>query len=88
MREDVVPTALNLIEPVKLEVKLNDQEAYGVTGLHTISPERLRALDANSLYKLNQAGFLQLAYLVIASHGNVRKLMAMKQRRRQMQAAS
>jgi hypothetical protein len=81
-------TAMNLIEPVKVEVKLTEQEAYGVTGLHTVSPERLRALDANSLYKLNQAGFLQLGYLVIASHGNVRKLMAMKQRGRQGQTAS
>jgi hypothetical protein len=80
-------TAMNLIEPVKVEVKLNEQEAYGVTGLHTISPEKLRALDASSLYELNQAGFLQLAYLVVASHGNVRKLMAMKQRRRHAQTA-
>jgi hypothetical protein len=74
-------TAMNLIEPVKVEIKLNEQETYGLTGLHTISPGKLSALDANSLYKLNQAGFLQLAFLIVASHGNVRKLMAMKQRR-------
>jgi len=73
---------------VKVEIKLNEQEAYGVTGLHTISPEKLRALDANSLHQLNQSGFLPLAFLVIASHGNVRKLMAMKQRRRHAQAVS
>ena len=81
-------TAMDLIEPVKVEIKLNEQEAYGLTGLHTISPEKLSALDANSLYKLNQAGFLQLAFFVVASHGNVRKLMAMKQRRRQVQTVN
>ena len=74
-------TAMNLIEPVKVEVKLNEQEAYGLSGLHTVSPDKLRGLDASSLYKLNQAGFLHLAFFVVASHGNVRKLMALKQRR-------
>ncbi len=74
-------TAMNLIEPVKVEVKLNEQEAYGLSGLHTVSPDKLRDLDASSLYKLNQAGFLHLAFFVVASHGNVRKLMALKQRR-------
>jgi SapC len=77
-------TAMELIEPVKVEIKLNEQEAYGLTGLYTVGPEKLQALDAGSLYTLNQAGFLQLAFLILASHGNVRKLMAMKQRRRQM----
>lgn len=76
-------TAMNLIEPVKVEIKVSEQEAYGLTGLHTVSAEKLRKLDANSLYQLNQAGFLQLAFFVVASHGNVRKLMAVKQRRRE-----
>jgi hypothetical protein len=81
-------TAMDLIEPVKVEIKLNEQEVFGVTGLHTISPEKLSALDGSSLHKLNQAGFLQLAFLIVASHGNVRKLMAMKQRRRQVQTVN
>ena len=76
-------SAMDLIEPVKVEIKLNEQEAYGLTGLYTVSPEKLQALDAGSLYTLNRAGFLQLAFLILASHGNVRKLMALKQRRRQ-----
>ena len=40
-------TAMNLIEPVKVEVKLNEQEAYGLSGLHTVSPDKLRGLDAS-----------------------------------------
>ena len=78
-------TAMDLIEPVKVEVKLNDQEGYGLTGLYTVSAEKLKQLNASSLYELNRAGFLPLAFFVVASHGNVRKLMALKQRRRQAQ---
>ena len=40
-----------------------------------------------SLERLNRAGFLQGAFLVIASMGNVKKLMAMKQRKRAAQAS-
>ena len=35
-------TALGLIEPIKLEVKLNDEETFNLAGLHTISQEKLR----------------------------------------------
>lgn len=76
-------TALDLIEPVKLEIKLTAEETYSLEGLHTINQQKLRALDGDALLRLNQAGFLQGAFLVAASVGNVRKLMAIKQRRQQ-----
>jgi len=75
--------ALDLIEPVKLEIKLTAEEMYSLEGLHTINQQKLRALDGDALLRLNQAGFLQGAFLVAASVGNVRKLMAIKQRRQQ-----
>jgi hypothetical protein len=78
--------ALDLIEPVKLEIKLDDQEGYSLLGLHTISQPRLAALDGASLEGLNKAGFLQGAFLVIASMTNVKRLMGMKQRRRAQSA--
>ncbi len=74
--------ALELIEPVKLEVKLDETHGYSVLGLHTISRERLLALDGDALAALNRAGFLEGAFLVLASLRNVKKLMGMKQRRR------
>jgi hypothetical protein len=74
-------TRLDLIEPVKLQVSVSETEKYGLEGLHTINQEKLRALDADSLLQLHRAGFLQGAYLVIASLGNVRSLMAVKQAR-------
>ena len=71
--------ALDLIEPVKLEVKVTAERTYSLAGLHTISHEKLRSLDKDALHRLHQSGFLQGAFLVAASVGNVRKLIAMKQ---------
>ena len=41
--------------------------------------EKLRGLDKEAMFRLHQSGFLHGAYLVAASVGNVRKLIAMKQ---------
>ncbi|HET9217105.1 MAG TPA: SapC family protein [Terriglobia bacterium] len=76
-------TALDLIEPVKLEVKLDDEETFNLAGLHTISQEKLRAIDSESLFQLHRSGFLEGAFLALASVKNVGKLMAMKRRRNQ-----
>ncbi|HEY5808817.1 MAG TPA: SapC family protein, partial [Povalibacter sp.] len=42
-------TALDLIEPVKLEIKLGTEEQYNVVGMHTINAEKLRALEGETL---------------------------------------
>lgn len=75
-------TEFELIEPVKVEIKFNDEEQFDLRGLYTINEEKLRALDGDSLFTLNSAGFLQGAFLVIASLNNVKKLIDMKHRRR------
>ncbi len=79
--------ALDLIEPVKLDIKLNEEQGYSLTGLHTINSQKLATLDGQSLERLNRAGFLQGAFLVAASLANVRRLMALKQRRQAAAAA-
>ncbi len=73
--------ALDLIEPIKLEVKVTAEHTYNLTGLHTINHEKLRALGKDELFQLHQSGFLQGAYLQIASVNNIKKLIAMKQGR-------
>lgn len=73
--------SLGLIQPVGLDVQLDDNHRASVGGLHGIDRDKLAALDAESLRRLNQAGFLEGAYLVLASLHNVRRLMAEKQRR-------
>jgi len=75
-------TAMDLIEPVNVAVKLSNEEQVDLRSLYTISETRLAALDGDSLYKLNRAGFLQGAFLVLASLNNVGRLIDMKQRRR------
>jgi hypothetical protein len=74
-------TELDLIEPIKLEVSVSDSEKYDLQGLHTINQEKLQALEGESLLRLHRSGFLQGAYLILASLGNVKSLMAVKQRR-------
>ena len=71
----------DLIEPVNVEIKLNNEEKYSLLGLHTISEEKLQKLDADALLKLHRAGFLQGAYLVLASLTNVKRLIDLKQQR-------
>jgi SapC protein len=78
----------NLIEPVKIEVKLGPDEQYDLVGLYTISEEKLRGLDGEALVKLNRAGFLQGAFLVVASLNNMKKLIDMKHRKRSQQTGA
>jgi hypothetical protein len=80
-------TEFDLVEPVKVEVKLDGEERYEVVGLHTINGEKLRALNSDAVFKLHRSGFLQGAYLVLASLNNVRRLIDRK-RRRKAQAAT
>lgn len=79
-------SAHELIEPVNVEVKFNAEEQFNLRGLYTISEEKLRGLSGDALYKLNSTGFLQGAFLVIASLNNVKKLIDMKHRRRRQLA--
>lgn len=76
--------ALDLLEPVKLDIKLDDERGVSVLGLHTINRAKLQSLDDAALARLHRSGFLEGAYLVLASMHNVKKLMAMKQRRLQV----
>lgn len=80
--------SMDLIQPVNLDVQLDDKHRVGVSGLYGIDREKLAALDAGSLHRLNQAGFLEGAYLVLASLHNMRRLMAEKQRRLREQDAA
>lgn len=79
-------TAHGLIEPVNVEVKFNAEEQFNLRGLYTVSEEKLRGLSGDALFQLNSAGFLQGAFLVIASLNNMKKLIDMKHRRRRQLA--
>ncbi|MGE8280422.1 MAG: SapC family protein [Stenotrophomonas sp.] len=70
-----------LIQPIKLDVQIDQQHRVGVNGLHAIDRDRLAELDGPVLAELNRAGYLEGAYLMLASLHNMRRLIAEKQRR-------
>ena len=80
--------AMGLIQPVQLAVSLDERHRVDVSGLHSIDRDALAALDSPALERLNRAGYLEGAYLVLASLHNVRRLMAEKQRRLRAQDAA
>ncbi|MFO1390078.1 SapC family protein [Cellvibrio sp.] len=71
-------TELDLIEPVSLEVKLNNGEVHRLTGNYTIHREKLNSLSAENLEKLNKAGFLEGAFLITNSLNNMQNLIDIK----------
>jgi hypothetical protein len=74
--------AEGLIEPVGVEIELDDRTQYKLPGLYTIGADRLARLDGASLERLHRAGFLRLAFCVVMSLGNVSRLIDMKNKKR------
>ena len=74
--------ALGLIQPVEIEVSLNDEESYQLPDFLTIAQDRLADLDGASLEQLNRQGYLRLAFLAAASLANVGRLIELKNRMR------
>lgn len=73
--------AKGLIQPITLDVQVEPQHRVCVNGLHAIDRDRLARLDGPALAELNRAGYLEGAYLMLASLHNMRRLIAEKQRR-------
>jgi hypothetical protein len=68
----------DLLESVTIDAEFNNGEKAKIEGCYTIHEERLKTLDGATLELLNRAGYLQAAYLVIASLSNIKKLISMK----------
>jgi hypothetical protein len=73
--------AADLIAPVEVEVKITGSEPVNLLGFFSINREKLAKLDTESLHKLHRSGFLQGAYLVLASQANLEVLIDRKVRR-------
>ena len=74
--------AANLIEPVDVEIKLDEHTQYDLPELYTISQERFAGLDGEALQALHRSGFLAAAQWVLSSLGNVGFLVELKNRKR------
>lgn len=71
-------TDLDLIEPIDIEVDLPSGEKHRLVGNFTINEEKLMAFGGEQLEKLSKSGFLPLAYAVITSMTNIRRLTEIK----------
>ena len=73
--------ALNLIMPMALDICFANAQQQRVQGLYTINEERLAQLDATQLINLQQQGYLQPIYTMIASLGQIYALIQKKNER-------
>lgn len=71
---------LDLVSPATFEIKFDNGETREVRGVYTINQDRLRALDPTVAAELHQAGFLEAAHMMLASLGQVQKLIDRKNR--------
>jgi hypothetical protein len=70
--------ANDLLEPFTLEITLNNGSNNQLLGFYTISEERLRELDGDTLMKLNKEGYLQAIHMQLASFARIRTLIDKK----------
>jgi hypothetical protein len=70
-----------LLEPLTLEVTLDDGSTNRLVGFHAIDEDRLRALDGDALGELHRGGHLMPLFMALASLGNLNALIARKNRR-------
>ena len=71
----------DLIEPAHINVQFASGEQKRYEGLYTVNDEKLQKLDADQVVTMHQHGYLQAAYWLSASMGQVRKLIQKKNRR-------
>jgi hypothetical protein len=72
----------SLIEPMAIEIALDDRVKYKLPGFLGIDQERFTALDGAALERLHRQGFLHLAMHVLTSLGNISWLAELKKRKR------
>ena len=72
-----------LIAPLTVDITLNNGDKLQIGGHYTICEETLNGLSHSQLGELHRQGFLQAAFLVVASMGNLGKLIEMKNARLQ-----
>ena len=72
---------LRLVQPVKLDVQLSDEDRYSFKDHEAILPEAIARLDGAALARLNAAGLLMPAIFAASSLGNMSRLAARKRAR-------
>ncbi len=73
--------AMDLLQPVSIEVTLSNVEKINLSDYYSINAEKLRQLDGESLEKLNRQGALSLAFFALSSLTNIQHLIALKNKK-------
>lgn len=73
--------AADLIEPVSIDITVSGGRRYDVEDVFTIGRERLGGLDGSALEQLNRSGWLEHAFHVASSVGNLDHLIALRNRK-------
>ena len=73
--------ALDLIEPVTIDIAISDTRRYKLPDCYTISQARLAALDGARLEALHRGDWLRCAIWAASSLRNVNRLIETKNRR-------
>lgn len=74
-------TKYDLLEPVTVDIEINNGNKFQLAGFYTISAEKLSVLSGEALKDLNRSGFLQGAFLVLSSLHNLNRLIDIKNRK-------
>jgi hypothetical protein len=69
---------LELLEAVTLDIELNDNSKHQLVGFYTINEDNLNGLSNDNYLALQQAGFIEPIYMIIASQMNIHDLVARK----------
>ena len=65
----------DLIEAANLDVQFAGGESKRFDGIYMVNEEKLSKIEGDELAELYKAGYLQAAWLMLTSFGNVRKLL-------------
>jgi hypothetical protein len=79
---------LDLVQPVTIQLPIDDGLRYDLPDFFTIAPERLAALDGTALATLHQNGFLRAAFAAAFSLSNINRLVERKQAKRRREDAA
>ena len=71
----------DLLEPLTVEITLDDGSINRFVGFHVINEDRLQTLDGAALGALHQQGYLLPIFMAVASLGRINELIARKNRR-------
>lgn len=71
----------DLLEPLAVDVELNDGSQHRLVGYHIINEDRLAGLDAEALGELHRAGHLMPMFMALASLSNLAELARRKEQR-------